>query len=102
MTPRQRLLLIAPGILFLVAFGAFEPGASQYIVSTTDRVDNVFGANIKTSFHVYRVLGITLGYDFERVSSNYQVLNTSCSNEICTDFAAYIRHIVYGSFNLQY
>ena len=26
MTPRQRLLLIAPGILFLVAFGAFELG----------------------------------------------------------------------------
>ncbi len=98
----NRFDIIASGRYVRVAFGAFDPGASQYIVSTTNRVDNVFGANIKTSFHVYRVLGITLGYDFERVSSNYQVLNTSCSNEICTDFAAYIRHIVYGSFNLQY
>ena len=26
MTPRERLLLIAPGVLFLVAFGSFEIG----------------------------------------------------------------------------
>ena len=97
----QRLNLMGSIAYTRAKFGPFDPadlapGADVDV--NEERADDVLRANVGASIHIYRFVGLSLGYILENTDSNYQLR----VGDRLTDDASYTRHVVYGSIDLRY
>ncbi len=98
----QRVNLTGSVAYTRAKFGPFDPATLAAAGSTVeveeDRADDVLRANVGASIHIYRFIGLSLGYILENTDSNYQLR----VDDRLTDDASYTRHVVYGSIDLRY
>ena len=67
------------------------------VASEAERTEGYVRAGVVVDFDISRLVGVTVGYRYEGVLSDY-----SLSDSIATRFVAYDDHRVYGSLNLRY
>ncbi len=88
----------------LRSYGAWQPAAVEIgddlvnpVASDTNRTEGVLRGGLILDFDVSRLFGLTLGYRYESVVSDYSITTNGAEN-----FTAYDDHRLFGSVNLRY
>lgn len=81
-----------------VIFGEITQPAG-FFLPQLNRLDLITRANTRITVPISRIFGVTAGYQFELVQSNYEALHIATNR---VDRAAYIRNVVFGSLDIRY
>ena len=93
----------------LVGYGKYDPEAEGDLATITPangvRADQVLRLAASVGFDIFRFIGVSLGYNLEQLASNYELnpLPDPVSGlKGDTDYASYVRHIVFASLDIRY
>ena len=81
-----------------VIFGQITQPAG-FFLPQLNRLDLITRANTRITVPISKIFGVTAGYQFELVQSNYEALHIATNR---VDRAAYIRNVIFGSLDIRY
>jgi hypothetical protein len=84
-------------VLYVIFGQILQP--EGFFLPELNRLDLITRINTRITIPFSRIFGLTAGYQFELIQSNYEALHLATNR---VDRAAYIRNVIFGSLDVRY